>query len=312
MDPVSDTWNPNSWNDFRAAQQPDWPDPGALEAVLKELSGLPPLVFAGEARALTAQLGPRRQGRGLPAAGRRLRRVLRRHERRHHPRQAQGHPPDGRRAHVLRRRAGGEGRPHRRSVRQAPLHRHRDDRRHRAAVVPRSPRQRHQRSARRPGPPIRSRLLQAYNQSASTLNLLRAFTKGGFADVRRVHAWNQEFIASSTEGHRYDQLASGIDSALRFVEAAGFATSEDSPTARGRSVHQPRGPGPRLRGSADPARLDHRRLVRLLGPHAVDRRAHSTTRRCPRRVPARRRESHRLQARTHRHSRRCARRCARP
>lgn len=74
---------------------------------------------------------------------------------------------------------------------------------------------------RRPDP---TRLVQAYNQSASTLNLLRAFTKGGFADLHRVQAWNQEFVASSAEGQRYARLASEIGRALRFMEAAGVSS----------------------------------------------------------------------------------------
>ncbi len=65
------------------------------------------------------------------------------------------------------------------------------------------------------------RLVQAYHQSASTLNLLRAFTKGGFADLARVHAWNQEFVASSREGRRYERVADEIDRAMRFMKACG-------------------------------------------------------------------------------------------
>jgi 3-deoxy-7-phosphoheptulonate synthase len=72
--------------------------------------------------------------------------------------------------------------------------------------------------------PEAARLLRAYNQSASTLNLLRAFTKGGFADLSRVQAWNQEFVASSAEGRRYETLAAEIDRALRFMEAAGISS----------------------------------------------------------------------------------------
>ena len=72
--------------------------------------------------------------------------------------------------------------------------------------------------------PDPERLLTAYHQSASTLNLLRAFTKGGFADLSRVHAWNQEFVASSAEGRRYEELAAGIDRALRFMAACGIDT----------------------------------------------------------------------------------------
>jgi len=73
--------------------------------------------------------------------------------------------------------------------------------------------------ARRPDP---SRLVAAYQQSASTLNLLRAFTKGGFADLSQVHLWNQQFVASSAEGLRYERVASEIDRALRFMAACGI------------------------------------------------------------------------------------------
>ena len=67
-----------------------------------------------------------------------------------------------------------------------------------------------------------ARLLQAYHQSAARLNLLRAFTKGGFADLRQVHLWNLEFVARSSEGRRYERIARGIDDALRFMAACGI------------------------------------------------------------------------------------------
>ena len=73
--------------------------------------------------------------------------------------------------------------------------------------------------ARRPDP---ARLVAAYQQSASTLNLLRAFTKGGFADLSQVHLWNQQFVASSAEGVRYERIAAEIDRALRFMAACGI------------------------------------------------------------------------------------------
>ncbi len=63
----------------------------------------------------------------------------------------------------------------------------------------------------------------------STLNLLRAFTKGGFADLSQIHAWNQQFVASSTEGRRFEDIAEGIDRALRFMAACGInLTAEDT------------------------------------------------------------------------------------
>jgi 3-deoxy-7-phosphoheptulonate synthase len=83
-----------------------------------------------------------------------------------------------------------------------------------------------ERAARIPDP---DRLVTSYHQSVSTLNLLRAFTKGGFADLAQVHAWNQEFVASSSEGRRFDAIAKGIDRALRFMGACGIDLArEDS------------------------------------------------------------------------------------
>ncbi len=73
-------------------------------------------------------------------------------------------------------------------------------------------------SERRPDP---GRLLTAYHRAASTLNLLRAFTRGGFADLTQVSTWNREFVASSPAGQRYAQMADEIDRALQFMTACG-------------------------------------------------------------------------------------------
>ena len=66
------------------------------------------------------------------------------------------------------------------------------------------------------------RMVEGYNQSAATLNLLRAFTKGGYADLTQVHLWNQEFVTSSPEGRRYERLAHDIERALQFMAACGI------------------------------------------------------------------------------------------
>ena len=68
----------------------------------------------------------------------------------------------------------------------------------------------------------------AYNQSSATLNLLRAFTSGGFADLTQVHSWNQQFVAKSPAGAQYKEIADGITNALAFMRACGIA-SEDHP-----------------------------------------------------------------------------------
>jgi len=73
-------------------------------------------------------------------------------------------------------------------------------------------------SARTPDP---NRLVRVYNTSAATLNLVRAFTQGGFADLRRVHEWNKGFIRDSQFGEKYEQMANEIGRALAFMESAG-------------------------------------------------------------------------------------------
>jgi 3-deoxy-7-phosphoheptulonate synthase len=216
-------WTPASWRDRPAAQQPRWPDEAALEQALKTLSTLPPLVFAGEARNLTAQLGQVADGEAfLVQAGDcaesfeafsadairdKLRVIL----------QiavvltySSGVP-----SVKVGRIAGQFAKPRSadtETVDQLELPSFRGDMVNRIDFSD---------AARVPDP---ERLLAAYHQSSSTLNLLRAFTKGGFADLRRVHAWNQEFVTSSGEGRRYEQIADGIDRALRFMKACGVDT----------------------------------------------------------------------------------------
>lgn len=82
--------------------------------------------------------------------------------------------------------------------------------------------------ARQPDP---ERLVTAYHQAASTLNLLRAFAQGGFADLHQVHAWNQNFVTNSPLSNKYQDLASQIDQTLRFMEACGM-TSANTPQLR--------------------------------------------------------------------------------
>lgn len=76
-----------------------------------------------------------------------------------------------------------------------------------------------------------ARMLKAYNQSAATLNLLRAFAKGGYADLRRVHGWNLDFIKDSPLGERYEDMAARIDEAVRFMAACGV-TGETVPAIK--------------------------------------------------------------------------------
>jgi 3-deoxy-7-phosphoheptulonate synthase len=77
--------------------------------------------------------------------------------------------------------------------------------------------------AREPDP---ARMVKAYNQSATTLNLLRAFSTGGYSDLSRLHAWNLDFVGSSPEGAAYEELAGRISECLSFLRACGVDTSE--------------------------------------------------------------------------------------
>ena len=80
------------------------------------------------------------------------------------------------------------------------------------------------------------RQLQAYRQSAATLNLIRAFAQGGYADLERVHQWNMGFVKDSPQGHRYQELADRIAETLTFMRACGI-TSDNTPQLRTTNVY---------------------------------------------------------------------------
>ena len=214
-------WSPQSWRDRPAAQQPEWPDAAALDGALDELRAVPPLVFAGEARNLTASLADAVEGRAF---------VLQAGD--------CAESFDAFSANSIRdklkvilqmavvltygsgvptvkigRIAGQFAKPRSSAIESrdgVELPSFRGDMVNDFAFDA---------DARRPDP---TRLVRAYHQSASTLNLLRAFAKGGFADLSRVHAWNLEFLDASPEGRRYEALAAEIDRALRFMAACGI------------------------------------------------------------------------------------------
>ncbi|MHB1503663.1 MAG: class II 3-deoxy-7-phosphoheptulonate synthase [Acidimicrobiales bacterium] len=220
-------WSPGSWQKRNAAQQPAWPDPEALARALAELRSLPPLVFAGEARSLMDSLAEASAGRAFllqagdcsesfaefsaDAIRDKLKVILQMAVVLTY---AAGVP-----VVKVGRIAGQFAKP-----RSAPTelvggveiesfkgHMVNDD-----VADPR---------ARVPDP---RRMVAGYHQSASTLNLLRAFTKGGFADLSQVHSWNLQFLAASDEGKRYEQIAAEIDRALRFMEACGIHPARES------------------------------------------------------------------------------------
>jgi 3-deoxy-7-phosphoheptulonate synthase len=215
------TWTPDSWRSRPAAQQPVWPDEDALKQVFTQLSGLPPLVFAGEARQLTRALGTAAEGRAFvlqagdcaesfsefTADGIRdkLKVIL----------QMAVVLTYGAGLPVVKvgRIAGQFAKP-----RSSPTERigARVLDSFRGHMVNDDVFDEH---ARIPDP---ARLVTAYHQSVATLNLLRAFTKGGFADLGQIHAWNQQFVSESAEGRRFEAIAEGIDRALRFMAACGI------------------------------------------------------------------------------------------
>jgi 3-deoxy-7-phosphoheptulonate synthase len=214
-------WEPSSWQQHEAHQVPDWPDAAALDAALTELRRVPPLVFAGEARSLQQSLARVAEGEGfLLHAGDcaesfadfsadnirdKLKLILQMSVALTY---STGVPTV-----KVGRIAGQFAKP-----RSSPtetrggvsLPSFRGDMVNDFAFDA---------DARRPDP---ERLVQAYHQSASTLNLLRAFTKGGFADLTQIHKWNLEFVRTSRQGRRYDALAAEIDRALRFMSACGI------------------------------------------------------------------------------------------
>jgi 3-deoxy-7-phosphoheptulonate synthase len=219
--PESTPWSAASWRKFPAAQQPDWPDADALKKAEARLSTLPPLVFAGEARHLTRDLAEVANGQAFllqagdcaesfaeftaDAIRDKLKIILQMAVALTY---AAGVP-----VVKVGRIAGQFAKPRSadtETVGDLKLQSFRGHMVNDDAF---------EADARRPDP---ERLVAAYQQSVSTLNLLRAFTKGGFADLSQVHLWNQQFVASSTEGQRYERIASEIDRALRFMAACGI------------------------------------------------------------------------------------------
>ena len=114
-------------------------------------------------------------------------------------------------------------------------------------------------AARVPDP---QRQVMAYRQSAATLNLLRAFAQGGYANLDNVHQWMLGFVQDSPQAERYRKLADRISETMDFMRAIGITAETHPPAARDGFLHQPRGAAAGLRTGTDPHGLDHRRLVR--------------------------------------------------
>ena len=221
------TWTPGSWLDHPALQQPEWPDPVELESVLDELRKLPPLVFAGEARSLRSSLAKVSRGEAFllqagdcaegfhdfsaDAIRDKLKVILQMAVILTY---AAGMP-----VVKVGRMAGQFAKPRsspREFIGDQELPSFRGHSVNDEAWDP---------QARRADP---RRLIRAYHQSAATMNLIRALTKGGFADLRQLHVWNQEFVAASKQGRRYETMARQIERALSFMAACGVDLGDDS------------------------------------------------------------------------------------
>ncbi|MBO6518526.1 MAG: 3-deoxy-7-phosphoheptulonate synthase class II [Rhodospirillales bacterium] len=227
---MANNWTPTSWREKPIQQVPDYPDAAKLAAVEEALSNVPPLVFAGEARSLKKSLGAVAEGNAFALMGGDCAESF-----------AEFHPNNIRdtfrvilqMAFVLTfgaampvvkigRMAGQFAKP-----RSAPTETQGDVTldSYRGDMVNAMP---FTSEDRTPDP---DRLMRVYNQSAATLNLLRAFAQGGYADLNKVHQWTLGFIADSPEAERYQDLADRLDETLAFMSACGL-TAENTPQLR--------------------------------------------------------------------------------
>ena len=217
-------WTPQSWRDFPIKQVPAYQDGKALADVEARLASYPPLVFAGEARNLKAQLAEVCEGRAFLLQGgdcaesfaehhadniRDMFRVLL---------QMSVVLTYGGKLPVIKvgRIAGQFAKPRSadtETIDGVELPSYRGD------IINGME---FDEASRVPDP---ERQIAAYRQAASTLNLLRAFAKGGYADLNEVHRWNQDFVADSPQGARYEEMAQKIDEAMAFMAACGVSSS---------------------------------------------------------------------------------------
>ncbi len=214
-------WAPNGWRGKPIDQVPEYPDEKALAEVEARLSNVPPLVFAGEARRLKERLAAVAEGKAFLLQGGDCAESF-----------AEFHPDNirdtfrvllqmavvltyGAACPIVKvgRMAGQFAKPRSsptevQSGQELPSYR--------GDIINGIE---FETATRTPDP---DRLLRAYNQAAATLNLLRAFAQGGFANLQKVHRWNLEFVADSPQGARYEEVAERIDESLAFMAACGI------------------------------------------------------------------------------------------
>ncbi len=223
-------WSPEDWRNLPILQQPNWPDAARLEETESRLRDSPPLVFAGEARNLRAKLAEACEGRAFLLQGGDCAESF-----------AEFHADNirdtfrvllqmavvltfGAKCPVVKvgRLAGQFAKPRSadtETIDGVTLPAYRGDMINGMEFED---------ASRTPDP---DRLVQAYSQSAATLNLLRAFAQGGYADLHEVQRWNLGFVAQSPLGERYKNLADRLTESLDFMAACGL-TSEATPQIR--------------------------------------------------------------------------------
>ncbi len=232
---MAERWTPDSWRSKPIVQVPDYPDPPALAAVEKQLASFPPLVFAGEARQLKKTLARVAAGEAFLLQGGDCAESFAEH--------GANNIRDFFRVFLqmavvltyaaaspvvkVGRIAGQFAKP-----RSAPTEKrdgmelpsYRGDIINDNDFTP---------QARQPDP---RRQLQAYRQSAATLNLLRAFAQGGYANLGSVHQWMLGFVKDSPQSRRYMELADRISEALGFMRACGL-NLENHPELRATELY---------------------------------------------------------------------------
>ncbi|MEX6508547.1 class II 3-deoxy-7-phosphoheptulonate synthase [Jiella sp. M17.18] len=223
-------WTPSSWRAKPVKQMPAYPDPAALADTEKRLATFPPLVFAGEARKLTRSLAEVANGRAFLLQGGDCAESFAEH--------GADNIRDFFRAFLqmaviltfagsqpvvkVGRIAGQFAKPRSsdnetKDGRTLPVYR--------GDIVNGIE---FEEGSRIPNP---ERQIEAYRQSAATLNLLRAFAQGGYANLENVHQWMLGFVAGSPEAERYAQLADRISETMRFMRAIGI-DAESHPSLR--------------------------------------------------------------------------------
>ncbi|HSV80799.1 MAG TPA: 3-deoxy-7-phosphoheptulonate synthase class II [Ramlibacter sp.] len=214
-------WSPSSWRERPALQMPVYPDAAALASAEQRLKGLPSLIFPGEISQLRERLAAVSRGEAFLLQGGDCAESF----------DEFGQEPVESTFRVILqmavvltyaaacpvvkvgRIAGQFAKPRSsdtETVDGSTLPSYRGD------IINGSE---FNASTRQPDP---ARLLQAYSHSAATLNLLRALAQGGFADLHEVHRWTADFVRSSPQGARFEELAERITQSLAFMEACGF------------------------------------------------------------------------------------------